>query len=145
MVYAHHFKVHNIILWFSISCCSVFSFTSRFSFPLDYLLVSISSCYFALPCDFRASRFRSTLSSSISRISFCISGDCGIIPNWSCVSATQLQSLFLLSPKSAGVFGVKIINTRIKDFGVWIGFTVVFFGNGRYICFQPDNHRKNMD
>ena len=93
-------------LRFSISCSRVLSFTSRFSLrlmtPASIPLVT------SLPCNFRASRLRSTLSSSSSRISFCISGDCGIIPNWSCVSITQSHSLFLISPKMRRRFcGVK--------------------------------------
>ncbi len=91
---------------FSISYCNVLSFTSKFCFltitpfsmPLEI----------SLPCDSKAARFSSTLSSSACRISFCISGDCGIIPNWSWVRITQSQSLFLISPKMRKRFlGVK--------------------------------------
>jgi len=74
----------------------------RFSNPLRILFETSS------PYHSNASRLSSRSSSSAWKISCCTCGDCGSLPNWSCVRMTQSQLLFLMSLKMRTRFsGVK--------------------------------------
>ena len=68
--------------------CSIFSnfavrlnlrFSNPFSIPREM----------SFPCRRITSRFSSTVSSSSCKMRCCNSGDCGILPNWSCDMMTQ--------------------------------------------------------
>ncbi len=139
MVYAHHLKVHNIILTVFNIVLQRFQLYFKIFFPLDYPGEHS-------PCHFLALRFQG-IEIALYAVQFYFEDFLlyfGRLRYHSELVVRKYHAIpiiiFNIPENPQAFFRRKIINTWIKDFGVWIGFTVVF-GNGRYICFQPDNHR----
>ena len=70
-----------------MACSTFSSFASRLCLRFSRPFSIARDTFF--PCCRSTSRFSSTVSSSACRMRCCNSGDCGILPNWSCDMMTQ--------------------------------------------------------
>ena len=70
-----------------MACSTFSSFASRLCLRFSNPFSIARDTFF--PCCRSTSRFSSTVSSSACRMRCCNSGDCGILPNWSCDMMTQ--------------------------------------------------------
>ena len=139
MVDTHHFKVHYIIFAVLNIVLQRFQLYFKIFFPLDNSGEHPPGYFLAL-------RFQ-CIEVTLHAVQFYFEdfllyfGGLGYHPELVVREYHTIPVVVFNIPENAqAFFRRKIINTRIKDFSVRIGFAVVF-GNGRYIGFQPDNHR----